>query len=149
MITKLGKEKLEQDLKSLNDELKRVMTERGKAAQEGDLKENAAYIFFGEKAEMIRTQINEASTDLRSCVVQEPPKDIDKIGFGHQVIIRYENDQREMIITLVGKNDTKLKPNWICYESPIGQALLGKKIGDKIMVNEQPITILDIQIGEI
>ena len=149
MITKLGKEKLEQDIKSLNDELKRVMTERGKAAQEGDLKENSAYIFFGEKAEMIRTQINEASNDLRSCVVQGPPKDIDKIGFGHRVTIRYESDQKEMTITLVGKNDTKLKPNWICFESPIGQALMDKKRGDKIIINEQSILILDIQIGEI
>ena len=149
MITKLGKEKLAQDLKSLNDELKRVMTERGKAAQEGDLKENAAYIFFGEKAEMIRTQISEAANDLRNSVVQEAPKSTDKIAFGHRVTLRYDNDQKELTITLVGKNDTKLKPNWIFYESPIGQALLGKKVGDKIVVNEQPITILDIQISEI
>jgi transcription elongation factor GreA len=149
MITKLGKEKLQLDLEALQNELKNVMVERGKAAREGDLKENSAYIFYGEKAEMIRSQISEASDDLRSAVIQEAPKDVETIQFGHCVTVRYENDQREMTITLVGKNDTKLKPNWICYESPIGQALMGKKVGDKIIVNEQPITVLNIQIGEI
>jgi transcription elongation factor GreA len=149
MITKLGKEKLKQDLETLQNELKDVMVERGKAGREGDLKENSAYIFFGEKAEMIRSQISEASEDLRSAVVQEAPKDTDNIKFGHRVTVRYENDQRELTITLVGKNDTKLKPNWICFESPIGQALMGKKVGDKAIVNEQTITILNIQIGDI
>lgn len=149
MITKLGKQKLEQDLENLRNEYKKTLVNRGIAGREGDLKENAAYISMGEKAQMLSIQIDEATTDLRKSVVQEAPKDTDKITFGHKVTLLYENDKREMIITLVGKNDARIKPEWISIESPIGQALTGKKVGDKIVINEQPITILNIQIGEI
>jgi transcription elongation GreA/GreB family factor len=49
MITKLGKEKLKQDLETLQNELKDVMVERGKAGREGDLKENSAIYFLAKK----------------------------------------------------------------------------------------------------
>lgn len=149
MITKQGKLKLEQDLEKLREEYKKTLMDRGKAAREGDLKENSAYISLGEKAQMLGIQIDEAATDLKNCVVQEAPKNTDAIGFGHKVTLFYENDKREMIITLVGKNDARIKPEWISIESPIGQALTGKKKGEKITINEQPITILNITVGEI
>jgi len=149
MITKLGKQKLEKDLENLQNEYKNTLVSRGIAGREGDLKENAAYISLGEKAEMLGIQMSEAADDLKKSVVQEAPTNTDTIGFGHKVTIFYENDKREMIITLVGKNDARIKPEWISIESPIGQALTGKKVGDKIVINEQPITILNVQIGEI
>lgn len=149
MITKLGKQKLEEALENLREEYKKTLLDRGKAGREGDLKENAAYISLGEKAEMLSIQISEAVDDLKKSVVQEAPTNTDKICFGHKVTLFYENDKREMTITLVGKNDARLKPDWISIESPIGQALTGKKVGGKIIINEQPITILDIQVGEI
>lgn len=149
MITKLGKQKLEQDLENLRAEYKKTLINRGIAGREGDLKENAAYISLGEKAEMLSIQMSEAADDLKKSIVQEAPTNTDTIGFGHKVTLLYENDKREMIITLVGKNDARIKPEWISIESPIGQALSGKKKGGKITINEQMITILDIQIGEI
>lgn len=149
MITKLGKQKLEEALENLREEYKKTLLDRGKAGREGDLKENAAYISLGEKAQMLSIQIDEAATDLKNCVVQQAPKTTEVIGFGHKITLFYENDKREMTITLVGKNDARLKPDWISIESPIGQALTGKKVGGKIIINEQPITILDVQIGEI
>ena len=54
-----------------------------------------------------------------------------------------------MTLTLVGKNDARLKPDWISIKSPMGETLLGKKKLDKIIVNDQVITITDISIGEI
>jgi transcription elongation GreA/GreB family factor len=48
VITKQGKLQLEKDLQTLRDELRRTVEERSKAAAEGDLKENSAYIFLGE-----------------------------------------------------------------------------------------------------
>lgn len=148
-ITKLGKQKLQEQLDNLREEYKKTLVNRGIAGREGDLKENAAYISLGEKAQMLSIQIEEAATDLKKCVVQEAPTNTDTIGFGHKVTLLYENDKREMAIVLVGKNDARIKPEWISIESPIGQALSGKKKGEKIIINDQPITILDVAVGEI
>ena len=149
MITKIGKEKLEKDIAELKLELERTYEERSKAAAEGDLKENSAYIFMGERAQVLNTQISEAQDDLNLAVLQIAPQHTSYIAFGHKVKIFFEQDKRELTITLVGKNDARLKPDWISFQSPIGQALLGKKKSDQVTVNKQLITIIDISIGEI
>jgi transcription elongation GreA/GreB family factor len=149
MITKLGKQKLEEQIAELQKELDRTCEDRGKAAEEGDLKENSAYIFLGERALVLYSQIDQAKADLRGSVVQEAPTQTGMICFGHKVSLIFENDKRELTITLVGKNDAHLKTDWISCESPLGIALMGKHKSDKVSVNDQPVTILNIDIGEI
>lgn len=149
MITKLGKQNLEQQIKDLQKELDRTYKQRNEAAAEGDLKENSAYIFMGERAGVLSSQISEAMDDLKTSIIQEAPTNCDTICFGHKISLVFDEDQRIMILTLVGKNDARLKPDWISIKSPIGEALLGKKKSDKVSVNGQSITITDISIGEI
>ena len=149
MITKIGKEKLEKYIQELKLELERTYDERSKAAAEGDLKENSAYIFMGERAQVLNSQISEAQDDLNMAVIQTAPQHTKTIEFGHQVKVYFEQDKRELTITLVGKNDARLKPDWISFQSPIGQALFGKKKSDQVLVNDQLITIVEISIGEI
>jgi len=149
MITKLGKENLEKEIKSLQKELERTYKQRNEAAAEGDLKENSAYIFMGERAGVLNSQISEAIDDLKESVIKEAPTQCNTICFGHKVSLVFESDKRNLNITLVGKNDARLKPDWISIKSPIGEALLGKKKNDKVLVNDQTITIIDISIGEI
>jgi transcription elongation GreA/GreB family factor len=149
MITKLGRQKLEQQIAELQKEIERTFDERNKAAAEGDLKENSAYIYLGEQAQLLYTQIEEAKIDLKRSKVQDAPTQTKKVTFGHKVTIRFESDKREISITLVGKNDARLKPDWISCESPLGIALLDKGKSDKVLVNDQPVTILDISVGEI
>ena len=149
MITKLGKQKLEEKFQKLNDEYNRTLEDRGKAAEEGDLKENSAYIFLGERAQVLSTQIAEIKQDLENSQIQIPPTQTDTIVFGSRIKIRFESDGREMDITLVGKNDSNLNPGWISIESPIGQAILNQKKNSRVSVNDQFVVILDISIGEI
>ena len=149
MITKLGKQKLEEHLKQLQDELNRTCEDRGKAAEEGDLKENSAYIFLGERALVLYSQIDQVKADLHKVIIQSPPTQTDIVVFGSQVKIKFESDGRELDITLVGKNDSNLKPGWISCESPLGIALMNQPKGSKVSVNDQPVSILDISIGEI
>ena len=149
MITQLGKQKLEEHLQKLQDELNRTCEDRGKAAEEGDLKENSAYIFLGERALVLYSQIDTVKADLRASIVQSAPAQTDTIVFGSRVKIRFDSDGRELDITLVGKNDSNLKPGWISCESPLGLALLNQSKGAKVSVNDQPVSVLDIAIGEI
>lgn len=149
MITKIGKQNLEKQIQDLKIELDRTYKQRNEAAAEGDLKENSAYIFMGERATVLNSQISEAIDDLKQSVVQEPPSQCDTICFGHQVSVIFEEDKRNLTLTLVGKNDARLKPDWISIESPIGKAILGKKKSDSVLVNDQKITIINISVGEI
>jgi len=149
MITKLGKQHLEQQLKDLQKELERTYDERQLAAAEGDLSENSTYIFMGERAGVLQSQIEEIINDLKEAVIQEIPNQCETISFGHQVSIFFEEDKRNLTITLVGKNDFGLKPNWISIQSPIGEALLGKKKLDKVNVNGQTVVVINISVGEI
>ena len=144
MITSQGKHQLEIQLTELKAELVRTLDERAKAASEGDLKENSAYIFYGERAEVLRSQIRQIQTDLASAKVQSAPTQTSQIEFGHRVRLRFETDNREMSIVLVGKNDAALKSDWISCESPLGIALLGKHQGSRVEVNGQMVSILDI-----
>lgn len=149
MITKLGKEKLQQHLSQLQVELSQTCEQRGIAAEGGDLKENSAYIYLGEKALVLYSQIDQVKADLREAVIQPAPTQSHTIVFGSRLKIRFESDGRTMDIVLVGKNDAHLKPEWISCDSPLGLALLGKHKLDKVLVNSQPVTIVDISIGEI
>lgn len=149
LITKLGKEKLTQEVAQLKEELRLTYLKRREAAEEGDLKENSAYIYAGEKANMLNTQIEEILTDLQECVVQGKPIQIKTIEFGHKVSLEYPDDNRRMTITLVGKNDARFVPEWVSTESPLGEKLLGKQAGDEVEINGQQIKIVAIEIGEI
>jgi transcription elongation factor GreA len=149
MITKFGKQKLEERFRQLNEEYNRTLEDRGKAAEEGDLKENSAYIFLGERAQVLSSQIAEIKEDLEKSKVQSTPTQTDTVVFGSKIKIKFESDGREMEITLVGKNDSSLKPNWISCDSPLGIALMNQTKNSQVLVNDQPVTILDISIGEI
>jgi transcription elongation GreA/GreB family factor len=149
MITKLGKQKLEEHLTKLQDELKKTCEARGVAAEGGDLKENSAYIYLGEKALVLYSQIDQVKADIRESKVQSAPTQNKIVEFGSKLKIKFNSDGREMDIILVGKNDAHLKPEWISCDSPLGIALIGKHKSDQVSVNDQPVTILDISIGEI
>ena len=149
MISKLGKKKLEKELLKLKKELRRTGEERGEAAREGDLKENSAYIFLGERAEVLRSQIGTLTRILREAQIQEAPKETEVVSFGHKVVILFEERREEMEIVLMGEEEARFKPEWISCQSPLGQALLGKKQGERVMVNEQKVLIVRIEILEI
>jgi len=149
MITELGKQNLEKQIKDLKKELERTYKQRNEAAAEGDLKENSAYIFMGERAGVLQTQIDEAMMDFKEAIIQSAPDQCETIVFGSKVSILFESDQRNLTITLVGKNDARLKSDWISIQSPIGEALLGKKKSDKVIVNDQTVVVIDISVGEI
>ena len=146
-ITQAGLDRLKENLISLKAELVRTFDEKREAAAEGDLKENSAYIFMGERAIVLQTQIEETSNSIKDAVLIVPPTKIDKIEIGHKINIIFNNDNREMTITLVGKDDNAIKPGWVSHTSPIGIALMGKSKGDIVDVNGQPVSVLEIELG--
>lgn len=149
MITKLGKQKLEEKIVALKAELLQTYEKRSEAAEEGDLKENSAYIAYGEQSHVLNAQIIELITDLKTSVVVGPPTQTDTIVFGSKVTLRFENDKRVATFVFVGKNDARLFSDWISSDSPLGIATLNRKKGDQVDVNGQTVSILDIAVGNI
>lgn len=149
MITKLGKQKLEEKIVALKAELLQTYEKRSEAAEEGDLKENSAYIAYGEQSHVLNAQIIELITDLKSSVIVGPPTQTDTVVFGSKVTLRFENDKRVATFVFVGKNDARLYPDWISSDSPLGIATLNRKKGDQVEVNGQTVSILDIAVGNI
>lgn len=148
-ITQLGLQKLKEHLSTLEKELRQTGEERGEAAREGDLKENSTYIFLGEKAELLRSQIRLAGEDLTKAKVQTAPTQTTSVEFGSQVTIEFAEEKREMVVTIVGKNDTGLQTGWLSKDSPLGMALIGKKANTTTTLNDQTILIKKIEVGKI
>lgn len=149
LITPYGLQNLKDNLVNLKSELVRTFDERQAAAAEGDLKENSAYIFMTERANVLQSQIDKASQEIKEAVLITSPTQFDKVQIGHLVKLVFQNDNREMTITLVGKNDASLKPGWISSDSPLGIAIIDRQVGDKVDVNGQPVAILNISAGDI
>jgi len=148
MITIKGKLKLELKLEELKKQLDYTVEEKRKAAQEGDLRENAAYHYLGTQVDLIRNQISEIEDTLKMGKIIARPGQNNKISHGHKIQVKFE-DGRNMAVTIVGKYDSNIEPGWISYESPLAVALLGKMATEVVNVNDRQVTIVAIESGDI
>jgi transcription elongation factor GreA len=135
-MTLSGKKLLEAELAQLikvdREEIKRAISE---ARDLGDLKENAEYHSAKERQSLIEGRILDVQSKLaRARVVDVSIIKTDKVVFGATVEI-FDN-QKEVTLTyqLVGEDEAMTDPKKISYNSPLGKALIGKEIGDEVIV---------------
>ena len=131
-----GKQKLEAELKHLKTvERPAVITAIATARAHGDLSENAEYDAAKEKQGFVEGRIKELEDKLaRSQVID--PKDIktDKIVFGAKVeLLDLETDEKKRY-QIVGTDEVDAKQGLISIKSPIARQLLGKKVGDEVLI---------------
>ena len=127
-LTKLRAE-LENLLKVKRPELSRRLRE---AIQMGDLSENADYIMAKEDQAFLEGKINELEALLRSAVVIDPEQTgsaPEVVGLGRTVTAQEPGVPVETFI-LVGAKEADPRQRKISNESPIGKALMGKRVGD-------------------
>ena len=105
---------------------------RLQAAREmGDLSENGAYKYAKFELGSINRQLRDLDYKLRYGVVREKGQG-DKIEFGSRV--RLTGDRGQMQFMLVSKHEADPKANKLSEESPVGRAVMGKRIGDVVEV---------------
>jgi transcription elongation factor GreA len=135
-MSKEGYEKLKAQLdKMQNDDMPRIAEAIALARAEGDLSENAEYDAQREAQGMLQARINELSDKLaRALIVDRANLPTDRVVFGSKVkVLDIDlNDEEDFI--LVGPGDEDYDQNKILTTSPIGQALVGKKIKDEVEV---------------
>ena len=127
-VSKEGLEKMKQELHHLKTEKRREVANRIEKAKDlGDLKENADYHDAKDEAGWVESRIYELEDGIHRAVVIEA-KDSDAVSIGCRVKI--ESDGKEKVLTIVGSTEADPMKGLISNESPLGQALLGKKVGE-------------------
>jgi len=100
-----------------------------RAVRQGDLSENADYIMAKEAQAFLEGRIQELELLLREAVVVDPSPASDQIQIGSTVVVVEDGRDPETFM-VVGAKEAKPSEGRISNESPIGQALLGKRRGE-------------------
>jgi transcription elongation factor GreA len=134
-LTIEGAEKLKKELEELKGPKRQDMAKRLRAAiQMGDLSENADYIKAKEDQAFMEGRIQELEYLLKNAtIVDTNGMDTDTVQVGSCVTVREGADPEERYC-LVGVKEADPRHGKISNESPIGQALLGGKVGDIVTV---------------
>lgn len=132
-MTKEGIAELEQELTNLIAE-RGPIAERIKTAREfGDLAENAEYSAARQEQERAETRIAEIENILQNATVIKKPKGDSKVQLGSSVKLKGK-DGKVKEFQVVGTVEADPLNGKISDESPIGQALLGKKEGETVEI---------------
>lgn len=139
LLTYAGLTKLEEELHDLKVNKRKEVAEKIKEAREqGDLSENAEYDAAKDEQRDIEARIEEIEKILKNAeVVVEDEVDFDKINIGCSVLVYDKEFDEEIQFKIVGSTEANSLQGKISNESPVGQALLGKKVGDEIQVETQ------------
>ncbi len=131
-ITREGYEKLKADLDRMQNAEMIEITKRVAAARSmGDLSENAEYHAAREDQGMLQARINELAYKLsKSFIIDRSQMPVDTIAFGSKVKVRDLDYDEEEDFELVGPGEDNPDENKILTTSPIGQGLMGLKVGD-------------------
>ena len=105
------------------------------AREQGDLSENAEYDAAKDEQRDIEARIEELEKILKNAeVFVEEEADLDKVSIGCQVKILDCEFDEELTYKIVGSTEANSLKGKISNESPVGKALLGKKVGDTVTV---------------
>lgn len=134
-LTAEGAAKLKQELDHLINTARVELAQRLRSAiQMGDLSENADYSAAKEEQAFLEGRIQELELTLRDAVIIDDLKtDKSIVNIGDSVTIQ-EEDYPEEVYFLVGPKEADPANGRISHESPIGMALLGHRVGDKVLV---------------
>lgn len=136
LLTYEGLQKLESELHNLKVVKRKEVAQKIKEAREqGDLSENAEYDAAKDEQRDIEARIEELEKILKNAeVVVEEEADLDKVSIGCSVKILDCEFDEELEYKIVGSTEANSLKGKISNESPVGKALLGKQVGDTVIV---------------
>ena len=139
LLTYTGLKKLEDELENLKVvKRKEVAAKIKEAREQGDLSENAEYDAAKDEKRDIEARIEELEKILKNAeIVVEDDVDLEKINIGCTVDVYDREFEEEMEFKIVGSTEANSLAGKISNESPVGRALIGKKVGDVVAVETQ------------
>lgn len=136
VLTYEGMQKMEQELNDLKTVKRKEVAQKIKEARaQGDLSENAEYDAAKEEQGEIETRIAELEKLLRNAeIIDEDVINDEHIQLGNRVKLWDEEYEEELEYSVVGSTEADPMAGRISNESPVGQALIGAKVGDVVEV---------------
>lgn len=137
---------MKSDIEQLKIEEKEVLNRLTTAREMGDLSENGAYKYAKFELGSLRRKMNHLTKMVNKGFEITKPAKPDKVGFGCSVTIK--SGDTEMTVMIVNKHESDFAKQKLSNTSPIGQAIMHKKVGDVILIQtpggEKEYTILKI-----
>jgi transcription elongation factor GreB len=134
LISIEGRRRLQEEYDFLwEKERPKVVREVSDAAAEGDRSENASYIYGRKRLREIDSRLKYLGNRLKALKVALPPANPTTVSFGCWVT--YEDEEgKEYCYQLVGPDEFDVSIGRISIDSPVGIALLGKKVDDEVLL---------------
>ena len=151
ILTYAGLKQLEEELQDLKVVKRKEVAQKIKEAREqGDLSENAEYDAAKDEQSDIELRIEELEKILKNAeVVVEDEVDLDKINIGCRVKLYDCEYEEELEFQLVGSTEANSLQGKISNESPVGQALIGRREGELVEVEMANGTKAEYRVIEI
>ncbi len=135
VLTPEGQARLEDELHHLETVRRREVGERIKEAKEfGDISENSEYDDAKNEQAWVESRIAEINQILANATIIKSPRKSDKVTLGCKVELKDKESKEVHKYQIVGSAEADPAQDKISNESPVGQAILGKKKGDTVKV---------------
>ncbi|MBO4477726.1 MAG: transcription elongation factor GreA [Lachnospiraceae bacterium] len=134
IITYSGLKQYEEELHNLKVYRRKEVAQKIKEAREqGDLSENAEYDAAKDEQRDLESRIEELEKLLKNVtVVDEEDIEKDKVSVGCKVVLYDFEYDEELEFSIVGSTEANSSQMMISNESPLGHALMGRKVGDTV-----------------
>lgn len=148
-LTPEGRAKLEAELETLKTVRRSEVAERiHSAKEEGDIMENSAYDEAKNEQAFVEGRIMTIEQMLKNAVMIDKTRASDSVGIGSYVSVLERGDDDDEMYQIVGSAEADPTRGRISNESPVGRALLGKRVGDEVQV-KIPDGVRHLKITEI
>jgi transcription elongation factor GreA len=144
------KRKLQEEITALDYELRNELPkEILKARAHGDLRENAEFHAAKERQRFVDARLAQLKKKLADLAMVDMSKiPLDRIGLGSRVLVYDVQKEEKVTYRLVTTEESDVAKGLISTSSPIGRALLGKKVGDEVKI-QIPGGVRDMEVLEL
>jgi transcription elongation factor GreA len=138
LVTPEGLEKLQRELSYLTEVRRKEIADRIRQARDfGDISENSEYDDAKNEQYLLERRISELQRRIRNAKVVDPSEvDTDAVDLGTRVTLRVVGAKgEERTFQIVGANESDPTSGKLSHASPVGRAVLKRRVGDKVTVS--------------
>jgi transcription elongation factor GreA len=148
-MTADGLEALKTELAEIESKVPDLVKSIALARSDGDLRENAPYHAAREALAFTNDRKQRIETSLkRAVVVDSSGRDEGLAALGSMVTVTYMEKNRQETYQLVSSREANARERRISVDSPVGQKLLGRRVGDEVQV-EAPQGVMRYRVDNV
>ncbi len=137
LVTREGLQKLQEELNHLTEVRRGEIADRIRQAREfGDISENSEYDDAKNEQYLLERRISEVQRRLRNAKIVDPSGvDTGAVDLGTRVTLRVVGKDTERTFQIVGANESDPGSGKLSHASPVGRAVLKRRVGEKVTVS--------------